>query len=805
MPAPERPPERTPTVLKPELDSGSTPTRAAPEQGAKPLRLPLIQATERQFLTAPEAVSRLLNAAPQPDPLVHTASRRLALLFREGNLPLARMTRPSLGLAGQLIDPSNHTPHARAHILRIDVLGLDTPDDITRLLPPDGALLEAPAFSPDGRYLSAAAVWPDRAALVVYDLEGRSEQLVQASLNLLWGPPCQWEGSKRLLCRVVPPDRHQVILEEPAPTITEHLTGLAPARTYQNLLQNANDDRLFEHYFGSVLVTVTLDGISTDLGARGLFPQFDTSPDGRYLLTSELRPPYSRFVTADRFPRAIQIRDRQSGDVLFELLPPEDGTRGYPIGPREPQWDPAASATLLFVDAVRLPVGRRDRINAWAAPFTEPAAPLVEVVPHVTAFGRTSTGRLHFTRTALGRAGAKTFVVSGNRQIALFDGAAPGLSTQRPLRVDGDRGPILERAVNDESGAWFFSRGDADSSSGLYTHGYGTAPSGHTQQGPRNVHQRVRAVTDLEANEILVTRETLATPPNYFLLRGSRAMKLTDLKSSYTELAGTRRRKLTYTRSDGVRLDAMLYLPPGYEAGERLPTVFWIYPNEYSDERSVPVAETQRFWNIHGASPFALLLSGYALVDHPSMPIIGVPGRQNDSYLPQLIASAEAAVDHVVSTGVAHPDRLAVAGRSYGAFSAANLLVHTDLFRTAIAMSGAYNRTLTPFGFQSEQRSFWQATELYARISPFFHAHQFKRPILLVHGAVDTNPGTLPMQSERFFQALAGNGAPVRYVSLPFEGHQYRARESVDHVVQEMLNWLERHLSVRTSAHELGP
>jgi dipeptidyl aminopeptidase/acylaminoacyl peptidase len=385
-------------------------------------------------------------------------------------------------------------------------------------------------------------------------------------------------------------------------------------------------------------------------------------------------------------------------------------------------------------------------------------------------------------------------VVGEDKVVSPLAGSDEHLPSRAPLRVEGDRGAILERPAGAARGSWFYFRTDVDGATGLYRRGYGGTSSRQSHRGPSDVHQRVLAVTDLARNEVLVTRETLGTPPNYFLLRGARTTQLTDYKSSYTALAGTRRRKLTYTRKDGVRLSAMLYLPPGYRDGERLPTVFWIYPSEYTDEKSVPVVETQRYWNIVGASRFALLLGGYALVDHPGMPIIGPPGKQSDAYLTQLIDSAEAAVNHVVDIGVAAPDRMAVAGRSYGAFSAANLLVHTDLFRTAVAMSGAYNRTLTPFGFQSEQRSFWEATEQYTRISPFFYAHHFKRPILLIHGQNDDNPGTLPMQSERFFQALAGNGAPVRYVSMPFEGHHYRAKESIDHIAQEMLNWLDRHL-----------
>jgi len=312
----------------------------------------------------------------------------------------------------------------------------------------------------------------------------------------------------------------------------------------------------------------------------------------------------------------------------------------------------------------------------------------------------------------------------------------------------------------------------------------------------------VVAALDDDSDELLVTRESFHVPRNYFVVSRDGDRQITDLRSPYGERRGARRLTLKYRRADGVPLSGACYMPPGKRLGDRVPTVLWIYPSEHTDSDYAPPVERHRFWSVAGPSRFALLLAGYAVLDQPSMPIIGRPGRQNDSYLPQLVASAEAAVAELDRIGATDPERVAVAGRSYGAFSAANLLIHTRLFRTAIAMNGAYNRTLTPFGFQNEQRTFWQATDLYTRISPFFSAHLVRRPILLVHGQEDDNPGTPPLQSERFFQALAGNGAPVRWVSLPLEGHQVRGRESVLHVAAEMIDWLDRYLAPPTAPRD---
>jgi dipeptidyl aminopeptidase/acylaminoacyl peptidase len=262
------------------------------------------------------------------------------------------------------------------------------------------------------------------------------------------------------------------------------------------------------------------------------------------------------------------------------------------------------------------------------------------------------------------------------------------------------------------------------------------------------------------------------------------------------QLAGVQRQFVTYERKDGVKLSATLYLPPGYQKGQRLPVVVWAYPTEFTDPRmaSQVTGSPYRFTTYAGASHMFFLTQGYAVLDNPTMPIVGAGETANDTYVDQLVASAQAAVDKVVEMGVADRDRVGVGGHSYGAFMTANLLAHSRIFRAGIARSGAYNRSLTPFGFQSERRTFWEVPEVYANMSPFWHANDLKDPILLVHGEADDNTGTFPIQSERFYMALKGHGATVRYVTLPHEAHGYLARESNMDVVAETLNWLDRYV-----------
>jgi dipeptidyl aminopeptidase/acylaminoacyl peptidase len=243
-----------------------------------------------------------------------------------------------------------------------------------------------------------------------------------------------------------------------------------------------------------------------------------------------------------------------------------------------------------------------------------------------------------------------------------------------------------------------------------------------------------------------------------------------------------------------VALSGTLYLPAGHREGEPLPTLVWIYPTEFSDPEQAEQMDLRffRYHKVKGPSPLAAVVAGYAALLNPTVPIVSDGAETTDDYIPQLVASVEAAVDYLVESGISEPGRLAVAGRSYGAFSSANLLIHSDRFATAIAMSGAYNRTLTPYGFQHERRSFWEATDYYTSISPFFNVEKIERPILLIHGGSDENPGTVPFGARRFFHALIGEGVTSRYVELPFEGHHYWARENVLLAAAEMLDWLDR-------------
>ncbi|HYE16093.1 MAG TPA: prolyl oligopeptidase family serine peptidase, partial [Pyrinomonadaceae bacterium] len=303
-----------------------------------------------------------------------------------------------------------------------------------------------------------------------------------------------------------------------------------------------------------------------------------------------------------------------------------------------------------------------------------------------------------------------------------------------------------------------------------------------------------------DASRVITRRESTTEPPNYFVRTlgagGEQLRALTQFPDPTPQLRGIKKQLIKYKRADGVALSFTLYLPPDYKEGTRLPTVVWAYPLEFSDPGTAGqvTGSAQRYTTIAGPSHLFFLLAGYAVLDNATMPIVGDPEKMNETFVEQIVSSAKAAIDKAAEMGVTDPERVGVGGHSYGAFMTANLLAHSDLFRAGIARSGAYNRTLTPFGFQSERRTLWEAPELYVKVSPFMLAHKINEPILLIHGEADNNPGTFPMQSERMYQAIRGTGGTVRYVTLPLESHGYAARESTEHTLYEMISWFDRHV-----------
>jgi dipeptidyl aminopeptidase/acylaminoacyl peptidase len=472
-------------------------------------------------------------------------------------------------------------------------------------------------------------------------------------------------------------------------------------------------------------------------------------------------------------------------------------------GPRNLQWQPLATATLMWAEALdggdpKNKVPHRDKVMTLSAPFSGSPAEMTRTEYRYGGMSFTDTGAALLTENDRARRWTRTWIIDkpgatprklwdrsqedayGNAGAPLRRARASGTST---LLQDGTAIYLTGTGASPEGARPFVDRLDL-----------ATLQSARLFQTTGRTYESVVAVLSPDGSKILTRYESRNDPPNVYVrdLKTGERRAMTNYQDPAPQLKGIQKQLVTYKRNDGVELSATIITPPGWTPAQGpLPTLLWAYPREFVDPSTASqvTGSADRYTAIGGASHFLFLTQGYAIIDDPTMPIVGPGETANDTYIQQLVASAQAAVDRAVSLGVTDRDRVVVGGHSYGGFMTANLLAHSDIFRAGLARSGAYNRTLTPFGFQNEQRTFWEVPEIYGRMSPFFYAHKVNEPILLIHGEMDDNSGTFPIQSERFYMALKGHGATVRYVTLPYEAHGYAARESVLHTVAEMLNW----------------
>ena len=583
-----------------------------------------------------------------------------------------------------------------------------------------------------------------------------------------------------------------------------------------------HDEALFEYYFTSQLAALNIaTGGKTPIGRPAILESVTPSPNGEYFLVSKLKRPFSHLVPMARFPQDVEIWDRK-GAVARKIadMPSGEGTplTGVEPGPRAYHWRSDQPATILWTEALdggdpKMNVPFRDKLMSIAAPFTGQPA---EIAKTEWRFGGVS-----YTEKGVGILNESDRVTRRTRTWILEPGAQPRKLWERrqDAAYENPGSPVTRRDTGDAGGG----RGGRGGGGGgsiiqtgdyIYLSGQGATPEGDrpfvdrlnlkTLQSDRIFRSSADALETFVAplsddmSRFLTRSESPKDPPNYYARNRDTTTKrpVTEFKDPQPQLRGVEHQFVTYKRKDGVMLSATLYTPPGYKKGDHVPVIMWAYPREFGDADSASqiTGSPNRFLLVNGYSHLFLLLSGYAIFDNPTMPIIGPGETANDHYVEQLVASAEAAIDKIVEMGVGDRDHIGVGGHSYGGFMTANLLAHSRLFRAGFAESGAYNRSLTPFGFQSERRTFWEVPDLYAKMSPFWYANHIKDPILLMHGEMDDNSGTFPIQSERLYMALKGHGATVRYVTLPNEAHGYAARETLLHVLAERITWFDKYV-----------
>jgi dipeptidyl aminopeptidase/acylaminoacyl peptidase len=636
--------------------------------------------------------------------------------------------------------------------------------------------------------------------------------------------PARWMPDGRsLLCRLVVAGRGEPPAENRVPRgpiVQESYGKKSPAPTYQDLLKSSHDEDLFDYYAAAQLALIdSQTGRVTPVGKPGVIESARASPDGRHFLVARLHRPYSYLLPASLFPKEVEVWDR-AGKVEFKLasLPLADQVPlgGVPQGPRSYAWRPTEPATLCWAEALdegnpKKKVPHRDRVLMLKAPFQGRPVELAKVAERFVGLTWAEQGGLAFLRD-YDRKRQRT-------RLVLVNADRPG----EPARVVSDRSladryhdpgnPVMRLLPNGhsamrQSGRCVFLTGPGASPQGdrpfLDRFDLDTLKTERLFHCPEKSYEAVVALLADDGSRFLTRRETATDPPNYLVRSadGKTRRALTDIPDPAPQLRSVSRQLVTYRRPDGVPLSFTLYLPPGYQKGQRLPAVVWAYPREFTDKdvAGQVTGSPYRFTIPAGPSHLFFLTQGYAILDGASMPVVGDPETVNNTYVEQIVASARAAIDKADEMGVIDRRRVGVGGHSYGAFMTANLLAHCDLFRAGIARSGAYNRTLTPFGFQNERRTLWEAPEVYWKVSPFMVAHQIKAPILLIHGKADNNTGTFPIQSERLYQAIKGNGGTVRFVSLPYESHGYEARESVGHTLYEMITWFDKYVKNAPSA-----
>ena len=786
------------------------------------LLAPVLANAQDGYRQPPEPIRSILDATPTPRVAVSPDNTQLLLLERPALPSIAEVAAPYIPMAGQRLNPNTNFPTRAQTSTGLTLMAIATGTTRTISLP-SGVRVGNVRWSPDGKRAAFPMITDRGAGMGLLDVvTGTVSSLGAIRVNGAFGDPCLWmPSSDALVCKTIPESlgaTPQPVATPTGPVMQESFGKKSPERTYQDLLTDRFDEARFTHFGTSQLAIVSLNGAARNIGAPAVLTSATPSPDGSYVLTTAIHTPYSYVVPMSRFPlitdlwavdgrKVRTVHDRGFADEQSTAFDAVDA------GPRNIAWRADAPATLAWIEAMdggdpATPAAQRDRVVTLAAPFTSQPVQHVAVSTRVRGVTWVRNDVAMVTEYWWKSRQTKTWIFNpstpGSTPRLLFDRSAEDAYSDpgSPVMTMTPQGSSVAKTSTDRSAIFLTGEGESPTGAQPFLDRLDIATGKATRlwrsEGPQ--YEEPIAMLDDRGSRVLTRRQTATEPPNYWLRDLTRRVaprQLTRFADPAPQFAGITSKLITYTRPDGVQLSATLYLPAGYNAERdgRLPFFFWAYPQEFKSARAAAQVRGSQnlFVRPTGASHLFMLTQGYGVLDGPTMPIVGEGDKEpNDTYVEQLVASAKAAVDRVVDLGLADRDRIGVGGHSYGAFMTANLLAHSNIFRAGIARSGAYNRTLTPFGFQQEERPFWEASAIYNRMSPFNYADSIKTPILLIHGMNDDNSGTFPIQSERMYAALKGNGAIVRYVQLPGEAHGYLGRESVGHTLAEMVGWLDK-------------
>lgn len=771
------------------------------------------------YQTPPKELADLLLAKPTPSVSVDSKGEWMLLIERNNYPSVEEMAQPELRIAGLRINPNNFSPSRQNFINNLTLKNIKSGKSYPISGLPKNLLAANVSWSPNEKKIAFTNNTSTLVELYVVDvLTQKANKINKTNLNTVIGNAFTWSDDQTIFYQTIVSPASMLpkkSLMPKGPTVQENLGKSAPSRTYQDLIKTPYDEDLFEFLATSQLVK-NVNGVETKIGKPSITNTFSLSADNKYFLSRTIKKPFSYLVPAFGFNSTVSIYDNTGKlvKVLAELPSSELSPSGFDNimnVPNRFDWRDDEAATITW--SMPLDSGKyknkmdyHDIVYMLKAPFTSTP--------------------IELCKTKYRYAG----ITWGNAEVAFVRENLQSKQVNKISKLNPSTGImeiLFERSNNDAYNSPGnpvlaknkFSRNVIEiiDNKILLNNTTGSSPKGdlpflssynlttnETKQLWRCNEESFEMITDVVDAEkmiVLTRRETQTDVPNYFLknLINNTTQQLTNFENPYPQMIGVKKEKVLYKRADGVDLTGNLYLPKGYDAIKDgpLPVIIWAYPREFENAKDAAQirGSNYTFTRINYGSPIFWVTQGYAILDNAEMPIVGVEGKKpNDNFIDQLQMNAEAAINYLSKLGVGDKNRVAVGGHSYGAFMTANLLAHTSLFKAGIARSGAYNRTLTPFGFQNEDRTYWQAPELYFNMSPFSYADKIKTPLLMIHGEMDNNSGTFPIQSERLYNAIKGHGGTVRFVLLPYESHGYTGKENLLHLLWEENNWLEKYV-----------
>jgi dipeptidyl aminopeptidase/acylaminoacyl peptidase len=774
------------------------------------------------YQTPPKEIADLLLAAPTPSISVDGKAKHMLVMERPSYPLVEELGQAEFKIAGLRLNPNNFSPTRQNYIKGMTIKDIATNKIVAIKGMPATIAALSPTWNPSENKIAFYNVTATAVDVYVIDLSTLTCQKInKTAANLILGASLVWLDDATVMYKVNA-NTASALAKRPitpkGPTIQENLGKAAPSVTYQDLIKSPYDEYVFEFLAKSQLVK-NKNGVETKIGAPALTNSFSISPDKNYILTRNLNKPFSYLVTAYGFASSMQVLDKNGALVkTIAQLPSSEGTAsGYDNvqnAPRGFGWKDDEAATIVYAmpldsGLIKKAVPFHDAVMAIAAPFNEAPKELFKTAARFSniTWGDETLALVTEVLRTKQRYKVSVYNHKANTLTTLYDRSLTDLYSNlgNPVTHKNKFGKDVIATVNNGRGILMNNTTGASEKGDLpYLSIYNldTKTNEIIWRSKEDCFEYVADVLDPTTLKIITRRETEKEVPNYFLksLQANTSVAITNFSNPYASMEGVTKEKIKYKRADGVDLTGDLYLPKGYnkEKDGPLPTLLWAYPREFTSaaDASQIRGNQHKFTLLSWGSPVFYVTQGYAILDNAEMPIVATsPDKKpNDDFVNQLILNATAAIDKLVSMGVSDRNKFAIGGHSYGAFMTANVLAHSNLFKAGIARSGAYNRTLTPFGFQNEDRTFWQAPQLYLDMSPFAHANKIKTPILLTHGEMDDNTGTFPINSERLYAAIKGHGGTVRFVYLPYEAHGYRGKENVLHLLYEQGRWLDKYL-----------